>query len=225
MCPEAYLEVRTPFNRADKPIVRTGRSFRCSGVEFLGLLAVRVVSKGRGARTEAADTMDARYINPFVASVKNVFKTMLATELVVGKPFITPPSKEPDADVSAVIGLSGDAVGCVVLSYVMETAVKAASRFAGTDLDSKHPDFADALGELANMVAGHAKAQMADLDVSISLPSVVIGAHHIVSQSKQSPRLALPCDSDLGRFHVEVAMEVGKKTTAPRPLAAVGAKA
>ncbi|HOW72435.1 MAG TPA: chemotaxis protein CheX [Phycisphaerae bacterium] len=169
--------------------------------------------------------MDARYINPFVASAKNVFKTMLAADVVIGKPFVIPSSKEPDADVSALIGLSGDAVGCVVLTFPMATAVMVAGRFAGVALDSMHPDFCDALGELANMVAGHAKAQMVDLDVSISLPSVVVGAHHIVSQSKQSPRLALPCCSDLGRFHVEVAMEVESKAGSLRSPVAAGAGA
>ena len=78
--------------------------------------------------------MDVRYINPFIASVKHVFKTMLATEVYVSKPLL----KERDAafaDVSAVIGLSGDATGCVVLSFPLATSVSTASRFAGVDLD------------------------------------------------------------------------------------------
>ena len=80
-----------------------------------------------------------------------------------------------------------------------------------------HEDFADALGELANIVAGQAKAKLDGFNISISLPSVIIGKEHVVLQSKHRPRLAIPCDSPLGRFTVEVAMVVGKKQGAGRP--------
>jgi chemotaxis protein CheX len=154
--------------------------------------------------------MDVRYINPFILSVKTVFSTMLKTEIVVSKPVLKA-ADEHASDVSAVIGLSGDAVGSVVLSFPMATAVRVASTFAGVEMTANHPDFSDALGELANMVAGQAKARFEGLNASISLPSVIIGKEHVVSQSRQTPRLALPCDSVLGRFSVEVALLVNKQ--------------
>jgi chemotaxis protein CheX len=164
--------------------------------------------------------MDVRFINPFIASTKTVFKTMVATEITIGKPAFIQPNAEIAADVSAVIGMSGDAVGCVVLSLPMETAVNAASKFAGVTLTHEHPDFSDALGELANMVAGQAKARFDGLNVSISLPSVIIGREHVVSQSRAKPRLALPCASNLGNFTVEVALV---EQTAKKPAAAEAA--
>lgn len=161
--------------------------------------------------------MDARYVNPFIASVKHVFQTMLGTAIKVGRPYIIQAHHEPGADISAVIGLSGDAVGCVVLTFPMQTGLQAASQFAGMTLDERSPDLADALGELANMVAGYAKAQMEGMEISISLPSVVIGREHVVSQSKQSPRLALPCDSPFGRFHVEIVVLSDMNAPSRRP--------
>jgi len=157
--------------------------------------------------------MDVRYINPFIVAVRSVFSTMLKTDIVVSKPVLKV-AGEHASDVSAVIGLSGDAVGTVVLSFPMATAVKVASTFAGTEMTSSHPDFSDALGELANMVAGQAKSRFDGLNASISLPSVIIGKEHVVSQSRQTPRLALPCDSVLGRFCVEVALLVEKNRSA-----------
>jgi chemotaxis protein CheX len=155
--------------------------------------------------------MDVRFINPFIASVKKVFKTMVATEVTVGKPSIVVATQEQMADVSAVIGMSGDAVGCVVLSLPVATAVNAAGKFAGVEMTRDHPDFSDALGELANMVAGQAKSQFEGYNISISLPSVIIGKEHVVSQSRQRPRLSIPCESALGKFWVEVAMLVNRK--------------
>ena len=154
--------------------------------------------------------MDVRFINPFIASVKTVFQTMLQTELVISRPVIKQ-EDEHSADVSAIIGLSGDAVGAVVLSFPLTTAIRVASKFAGVEMTPTHPDFSDALGELANMVAGQAKAKFEGISASISLPSVIIGREHIVSQSRHAPRLALPCDSVLGRFCVEVALMFEKK--------------
>lgn len=154
--------------------------------------------------------MDVRFINPFIASTKTVFKTMAGTDINIGRPYMIRANEEQSADVSAVIGMSGDAVGCVVLSLPLQTACNLGSKFAGVTLTKDHPDFSDALGELANMVAGQAKARFDGLNVSISLPSVIIGSEHVVSQSKAKPRLALPCTCDLGNFTVEVALVVEK---------------
>jgi len=151
-----------------------------------------------------------------------VFKTMLSTELVISKPFLKE-KDAPNADASAVIGFSGDASGSVVLSFPMATAVKSASTFSGTQITPEHEDFADALGELANMVAGQAKAQFDGLNISTSLPSVIVGQKHTVSKSQHQPTLVLPCDSALGRFSVEAAMIVDKPVSvrATAPAAAV----
>ena len=116
--------------------------------------------------------------------------------------------------------------GCVVLCFPMATALKSASTFAGVELTADHEDFSDALGELANMVAGQAKAKLEGFNISISLPSVIIGQEHVVLQSRQRPRLAIPCDSALGRFTVEVAMVIQEKSADGTPqAAAVGAGA
>ena len=171
--------------------------------------------------------MDVRYINPFIMAVKNVFKSMVATDIHIGKLEILKANAEPRTDVSAVIGLSGDVAGCVVLSLPMQTAITTAGKFAGVEVSPDHPDFSDALGKLANNVAEQSKAQLNGLSVSISLPSVIVGREHIVAQSRQQPRLSLPCNSDLGRFYVEVSMVVEKneKSTAEATPAVASAEA
>jgi len=167
--------------------------------------------------------MDVQYINPFVLAIKRVFETMVRTKVRVGKPFV---KHDPcaSADVSGVIGFSGDAAGCVVLSFPSAVAVQAASKFAGTSIDESHPDFADAIGELANMVAGNAKKEFHGMNVSISLPSVIIGKEHMVSTSRSAPRIVIPCETELGSMYVEVGMSV-EKPAAVRAAAAAGASA
>ncbi len=166
--------------------------------------------------------MDVQYINPFVLAIKRVFETMVHTKVRVGKPFVKH-DPSASADVSGVIGFSGDAAGCVVLSFPSAVAVQTASKFAGMPIDESHPDFADAVGELANMVAGNAKKEFHGMNVSISLPSVIIGKEHMVSTSRAVPRIVIPCETDLGPVYVEVGMSV-EKPAAAAP-AAAGASA
>lgn len=153
--------------------------------------------------------MDVRYINPFISSIRDVFKTMADVEVQVLKPTIELKGKH--ADVSGVIGFSGEVVGACVLCYPKEVACKLASAFAAEELSIEHPDLPDAIGELTNMVAGGAKAQFAGLSVDISLPTVVIGQQHDITVTgvpSNVPRLIIPCQTDFGTFHLEAAMVV-----------------
>lgn len=153
--------------------------------------------------------MDVKFINAFVGSIINVFKTMLGEEVKVSKPIL----KKDDlvtAEVSGIIGLSGEVQGSVVLSFERDAACKIASKFAGAEMTLESTDFCDAIGELANMVAGNAKKDFTGYEASISLPSVIIGKGHTVSQSKARPYIVIPCDTSMGKFNVEVALVAAK---------------
>ncbi|MBI4719457.1 MAG: chemotaxis protein CheX [Planctomycetes bacterium] len=164
--------------------------------------------------------MDARFINPFVSAIRQVFETMVHTPVRVGKPMLKSAAGH-NPDVSGVIGFSGDAAGCVILSFSFDVAAKVASSFAAATITPEHPDFADAIGELANMVAGNAKAEFHGLSVSISLPSVIVGRDHAVSQSRNFPHIVIPCETCFGAVNVEV----GMKSERPQPARPVPAGA
>lgn len=167
--------------------------------------------------------MDVRYINPFIESVCNTMKTMCSLEVTVGKPSVKI-DDDPGADVSSVIGFSGDAAGSLVLHFRFETASMIASAFAGMEITPEHADFADAIGELANMIAGGAKAKFDGLMVNISLPNVIVGRDHTVSASKSTPRLVIPCRTDAGTFQMEMGMEPIKSNSRPARTATSGAR-
>lgn len=147
--------------------------------------------------------IDAKLIMPFIRSVQNVFETMLQLPVRTGQPSVKAPG-EGAADVSGIISLSGDVEGSVVLSMPTATAERAVSLFTGADLAHTHEDFADAVGELINMISGGAKAQLGFASVSISCPSVVIGGRHAVFAAKDVTCIQIPCDSDIGSFSVNV---------------------
>jgi len=150
--------------------------------------------------------MDVKYINPFIGAVKNVFKVMLNMDVQFGKPQLKT-QEETTHDVSGIIGLSGDVVGAVIVSFPKLSALKIAGIFAGITFAETDEDFTDAIGELANMIAGNAKKDLEGLKIMISTPSVVIGAGHQVKSTKMMPKLILPCSCPAGSFVVEVGMK------------------
>ena len=149
--------------------------------------------------------MDSQYILPFIESVTNVFETMLQLEVQVGTPSIKPDDANAH-DVSGIIGMSGDVEGTIVLGFPTATAERAVGAFTGMEMDAKHEDFADAIGELVNMVSGGAKAKFTNRKVSITCPSVIVGEHHTVSGRKDIVTIHIPVDCDLGTFSVDVSI-------------------
>lgn len=152
--------------------------------------------------------MDQSYIIPFVKSVQNVFETMLQLPVQIGQPELKH-SGDSGYDVSAIIGMTGDVEGAVVLSFPTATAERIVAIFTGAELDAGHEDFADAVGELVNMVSGGAKAQFPGKEVTISCPSVVVGTNHQVYGRKDVVAICIPCESDCGPFNVEISIRQG----------------
>jgi chemotaxis protein CheX len=149
--------------------------------------------------------MRAEYINPFVSAVANTFATVVACELQRGAPRLQLPGEEL-FDVSGVIGLSGSAVGSVVLSVSKEVALQATSVMLMTEMTEVNADVIDAVGELTNMVAGSAKAKLAELQLSISLPTVVTGKGHVLSFPREVTPICIPFESTWGPLKVEVCL-------------------
>ena len=155
--------------------------------------------------TATTSSFDPKLIVPFVKSVRSVVSTMVGLEMSVGRPEV---KQTPLAsyDVSSIIQFNGDIVGTVVLSFELEAAKALVNGFAGMELEPESSDFADAIGELCNMVSGAAKKELG-YDASIGIPSVIIGTNHQVARLKDVPCLSVPCTVDAGAFAVEVSIK------------------
>jgi chemotaxis protein CheX len=146
--------------------------------------------------------LDSKLIMPFVNSTMNVFSTMVNMKPEMGKPHLKDDMRTTH-DVSGIIGFSGEIVGSVVLTFQLETARQLVNAFVGMEVAANSPDFIDAVGELANMVAGNAKKDLG-LVASIAVPTVIIGANHIVGRLSGVPCVVIPCKTSAGAFAVEV---------------------
>src|SRR3954447_17097372 len=141
--------------------------------------------------------MRAEYINPFVAAVAKTFSTMLSCETRRNSLHLKDDAA-PMHEISGIIGLSGRAVGSVVLSLSREVALRAASTMLMMDSTEIDADVLDAVGELTNMIAGAAKAELAEYELSISLPNVITGRDHRVRFPSNVQPICVPFDTDWG---------------------------
>lgn len=166
--------------------------------------------------------MNVNYINPFLSATMSVFSKMLGCTLTRGQPYVK--SKvQPDLDISGIIGLSGKAKGTVVLSLCRNAALRVTEVMLGERPDSCNDDVADAVGELANIIAGSAKAQLEHLALSVSLPSIITGKGHCVEFPRNVAHFCIPFTCDWGEISVEVGLT--EETVAPAFVPAVAAAA
>lgn len=149
--------------------------------------------------------MKAEHINPFVSAAADVFATMLDCKLTRGKISLNA-NFQPEHDVSGVIGLSGGAVGTVVVSLSRNVAVTATEVLLGTRPETIDADVIDAVGELANMIAGRAKAELEPLALSLALPTVITGTEHTVSFGSAAQAICIPFSCAWGDLSVEVGL-------------------
>ncbi len=91
----------------------------------------------------------------------------------------------------------------MIVSLQQAAAVKLVTAFTGMEMDPSSTDFCDAIGELANMIAGSAKKDL-QLLASITVPTVILGNGHKVARLSGVPCIVIPCHTPAGDFAVEV---------------------
>ncbi len=150
--------------------------------------------------------MNVAFVNPFITSTINTFKTMMRVEVKPGKPILKHEG-EPVYDISGIIGLSGIAQGAIALSFPKTVALKAISTMLGSELKIVGPELTDGIGELVNIIAGNAKQYLTQYKLTISLPNVIVGKDHTVIPPSHSPSIVVPFDGVLGVFAMEVSLK------------------
>lgn len=147
--------------------------------------------------------MRVEYINPFVSSLRHTFHTMLSCEAHRGT-IVLKKDNRSRHHISGVIGLSGKAVGTVVVSFSESVALKAASTMLLTEFTEINDDVLDAVGELTNIVAGGAKVELEEYALMSSLPNVITGSGHEVHFPSDVTPVSIPFDTDWGPLTLEV---------------------
>lgn len=153
--------------------------------------------------TGAGSALTAEYINPVISATRSVFEMMLGcTPTRTG--LYLKQEGAPYHEVSAVIGVSGRATGTIVVSLSTKAACSVLERMVGIEATEINREVCDAVGELTNMIAGAAKAQLAAHQLSISLPNVLSGKGHVVHFPSEVQPIVIMFDSEIGPLVIEV---------------------
>lgn len=152
--------------------------------------------------------MNVEYINPFIEATLNVLKTMSRTEAIPGKPYLKKDQKAL-GDVSAVIGLTGEANGTISISFPEQSIAAVVSRMFGEPVSGLEGELADAVGEISNMISGQARQQLEKTGKLLhgAIPSVIVGKNHQISHFTTYPVIAVPFETPEGGFTIEVCIE------------------
>ncbi len=148
-------------------------------------------------------SIKVEHINPFIMATMETFKSMMSAEIKPGKVKLKQGSSLAH-DVSGIIGLSGGARGSIAMSFPRITALKVVSAFVGEKVVTMDENVVDAIGELANIVAGAAKKDLSQYNITISLPSVVMGENHFVMEPKDVIAMIVPFETPYGTFDLAV---------------------
>jgi CheY-specific phosphatase CheX len=156
--------------------------------------------------------LDADLVNAVVAATTEVLATMASTDVVLQKMEACQDYK-PSGDISGIIGMTSDeGEGMFALAFSRSTANILVSRLVGVSPESvSTDDRCDGVGELVNMIGGHAKAALSKSLGSIyklTLPTVIQGSdHQISSRPKNNPYLVLVFEAEGERFSLQVSFK------------------
>ena len=131
----------------------------------------------------AMRTTEDELIVKLVADVRDVFINMVGVEeLNYLSPEIDVTTHFEEC-LTAMVGLAGTYNGLVSVHLPWPLAISFTSLMLGMEVTEIDDDVNDAMGEVANMIAGSFKQHLSKdgSDIHISIPSVVNGSNYTVS--------------------------------------------
>jgi chemotaxis protein CheX len=131
------------------------------------------------------------YIKPFVDVCINVFKQFIGEDIAAKNPYFSEKDAITGGDVSAVIGLTGEARGAVIVTMKAPLAFKLTDMLLGSENHKEmDDDVLDAVGEIVNIIAGNVKRELEEtMHMIISLPTIIQGSNHVIKWPGNQPRI------------------------------------
>ncbi len=151
--------------------------------------------------------LESSQITPFISSTIRAFNTMLGWEVRPQAPEINT-HFHPRYEVSGVIGMSGKMIGTLVVSVERKVALAAASLLTQQTFEALSEDVIDTMGEITNIIGGGAKAELSEYQLSLSLPTVIIGKNHLVTFISNVQTILVPFDCEAGEMAIEVGISL-----------------
>ncbi len=156
--------------------------------------------------------MEAKHVNAFIEATNETFKSMCGVTFQRRGPVRKVGGEIVECDeLLAILGLSGDVKGAVMISAPLEVGMKLVSKFLMEELSGINCDLMDGWGELINILAGAADAKIPEYKVNLALPSVIFGRKAKFYAKAGNPFVIIPLEiKGMGTFDLGISMEFPK---------------
>ncbi len=140
-----------------------------------------------------------------IDATQDIFSSMIMLEVTAGEPFVRNNDKLINS-ISGIIGLAGPTKGMLAIHMANAAALAVTSAFLGMEVEEIDDDVRDAIGELANMLAGNMKSVLdpGGSDIKLSMPSAVYGEDYSVDCLAGAQSVTVPFTFDGLGFLVEL---------------------
>lgn len=157
------------------------------------------------------------FCKPFIDAVKEVYGTMMGTEVKPGKPSIKE-GKVSHGDISSIMGINGTYTGTsgnkkfkgsLVLSWPEPIYVKSAGAMLMEEFEEFTDEISDVGMEICNITMGNAKKVLAEqgYNIEMSIPTSVRGKNHEIKAQEGIVTIGTPLECDFGTFYIELSYE------------------
>ncbi len=147
---------------------------------------------------------DMNVFDELVAGTKDVFSTMLMLEIDAEESSDRP--EDIVSNVTSMIGLGGGLRGMLSIHCPAAVALEITGALIGMEVAELDDDVKDAIGEIANMVAGNIKVSFAaaEIAVELAIPSSIVGTAFRVCGFSGATRCLVKFSMPAGSFWVEL---------------------
>lgn len=167
-----------------------------------------VMTLSAGLLQSLSSTED-QLLQQLIHDVKEIFTTMVGLEDLLNLPVPIDPVTNFSDCISSLVGFAGKYNGLVSLHLPTNVALHATSCMLGMDVTEINEDVNDAMGEIANMIAGSFKQHLSTsgVDVHLSTPSIVHGKDYFITLGNNPEQITVRFATDDDWFMVAVAFD------------------
>ncbi len=145
------------------------------------------------------------FAKKIVETTEEIFNTMIFMEISADAP-LEQGKQALGCHISAMIGLTGGFSAMLGIHCPEAIGLAISGAMLGMEIEEIDADVKDALGEIANMVAGGLKERFAaeNIDLELAIPTAISGKSYTIASSTRSNRVIIPFSIEQGQFFIEM---------------------
>ena len=155
--------------------------------------------------------MRAEIINPFLQATNEVLESELGAAPTRGQIGLQR-SAYTSNEVTAVVAVTGNVAGMVLLAMSEATARGVVSKMMGQEFEEFDALAQSGIAEVGNVITGRAAVLLADAGFPSDLapPMLLVGRGTLIS-TLDVQRLVIPVETEFGKIEVQVALKLSEE--------------